>query len=80
MAVNLACIIYCCLADGSSAHLNKGTGKRKAGSEFGWMDVGRGKKSKHPPYFIPQLAHIVAMCDERLPFALLCHEVNTKLK
>ena len=33
------------------------------------------KKNKHPAYFVPELAHIVAMCDERLPFSLLAHEV-----
>lgn len=33
------------------------------------------KKFKHPPYFVPELAHIVALCDERLPFGLMMSEV-----
>lgn len=33
------------------------------------------KKQKPPAYFVPELAHIVALCDERLPFALITTEV-----
>lgn len=36
------------------------------------------KKFKHPPYFVPELAHIVALCDERLPYALMMSEVIWK--
>lgn len=35
------------------------------------------KKQKPPAYFVPELAHIVALCDERLPFALITTEVST---
>lgn len=36
------------------------------------------KKFKHPPYFVPELAHIVALCDERLPFALMMNELTNR--
>lgn len=35
------------------------------------------KKVKHPAYFIPELAHVVALCDERIPFTTLAQEVCT---
>lgn len=34
------------------------------------------KKVKHPAYFIPELAHVVALCNERIPFTQLAQEVN----
>ncbi|XP_050538100.1 mediator of RNA polymerase II transcription subunit 14 [Daktulosphaira vitifoliae] len=34
------------------------------------------KIPKHPAYFIPELAHIVALCDERLPFTVLAQELT----
>lgn len=34
------------------------------------------KQLKHPAYFIPELAHIVALCDERLPFTVLAQELT----
>ncbi|KAJ8894673.1 hypothetical protein PR048_007338 [Dryococelus australis] len=37
-----------------------------------------GRRSKHPAYFIPELAHMVAMCDERLPFVALAQELNRR--
>ncbi|XP_063244367.1 mediator of RNA polymerase II transcription subunit 14 isoform X2 [Bacillus rossius redtenbacheri] len=37
-----------------------------------------GRRSKHPAYFIPELAHVVAMCDERLPFVVLAQELNRR--
>lgn len=33
------------------------------------------RRSKQPAYFIAELAHVVAMCDERLPFVTLSNEV-----
>ena len=39
------------------------------------------RRSKQPAYFIAELAHVVAMCDERLPFVSLSTEVSkTKSK
>lgn len=32
-------------------------------------------KTVYPAYFIPELAHVVAMCDEKLPFVALAQEV-----
>ncbi|KAE8748234.1 hypothetical protein FOCC_FOCC005073, partial [Frankliniella occidentalis] len=35
-------------------------------------------RSKHPAYFIPELAHVVSMCEERIPFINLCHELTRR--
>lgn len=34
------------------------------------------RRVKQPAYFISELAHVVAMCDERLPFVGLASEVR----
>lgn len=36
------------------------------------------KRPKHPAYFLPNLAHVVAMADERLPFAALAEELTSR--
>ncbi|CAD6234893.1 GSCOCG00007749001-RA-CDS [Cotesia congregata] len=36
------------------------------------------KKMKHSAYFIPELAYVVALCDERIPFVSLAHELNKR--
>jgi hypothetical protein len=46
--------------------------KRKAG---GRQEPGS-RRTKHPAYFIPELAHVVALCDERIPFVTLAQEVS----
>ncbi|XP_021960036.1 mediator of RNA polymerase II transcription subunit 14 isoform X1 [Folsomia candida] len=51
-------------------------GKRKMGSPHVKPGEPSLKKQKNPAYFVPELAHIVAMCDERLPFALLTVEFS----
>ncbi|KAG4074048.1 hypothetical protein HA402_014253 [Bradysia odoriphaga] len=33
------------------------------------------QKTIYPAYFIPELAHVVAMCDEKLPFVSLAQEL-----
>lgn len=35
-------------------------------------------KTIYPAYFIPELAHVVAMCDEKLPFVCLANELTTR--
>lgn len=35
-------------------------------------------KTVYPAYFIPELAHVVAMCDEKLPFIVLAQELNRR--
>jgi mediator of RNA polymerase II transcription subunit 14 len=47
-------------------------GKRKSG---GRQEPGS-RRTKHPAYFIPELAHVVALCDERIPFVTLAQEVS----
>ncbi|ERL93945.1 mediator of RNA polymerase II transcription subunit 14 [Dendroctonus ponderosae] len=36
------------------------------------------KRNKQPAYFIPELAHVVAMCDERLPYVTLASELTRR--
>lgn len=36
------------------------------------------KQTKNPSYFIPELAHIVNMCDEKLPFVCLAQELENR--
>jgi len=36
------------------------------------------QRSKHPAYFIPELAHVVAMCDERIPFLSMAQELTRR--
>ena len=36
------------------------------------------QRSKHPAYFIPELAHVVAMCDERIPFLGMAQEFTKR--
>lgn len=38
----------------------------------------QGRRPKHPAYFIPELAHVVALCDERIPFVTLAQEVRSQ--
>lgn len=35
-------------------------------------------KSKHPAYFIPELAHIVSLCEDRIPFISLTQELSRR--
>ncbi|XP_054267906.1 mediator of RNA polymerase II transcription subunit 14-like [Macrosteles quadrilineatus] len=36
------------------------------------------RRSKSPAYFIPELAHVVALCDERIPFVSLAQELTRR--
>lgn len=36
------------------------------------------QKTIYPAYFIPELAHVVAMCDEKLPFVDLAQELTKR--
>lgn len=48
--------------------------KRKALASEG--PAAKQQKTIYPAYFIPELAHVVAMCDEKLPFVSLSLEVS----
>lgn len=48
--------------------------KRKASASEG--PAAKQQKTIYPAYFIPELAHVVAMCDEKLPFVSLSLEVS----
>lgn len=36
------------------------------------------KRPKSPAYFIPELAHVVALCDEQIPFVMLAQELTKR--
>lgn len=36
------------------------------------------QKTIYPAYFIPELAHVVAMCDEKLPFVCFARELSKR--
>lgn len=49
--------------------------KRKAtGFDIGGS-AAKQQKTIYPAYFIPELAHVVAMCDEKLPFISMAQEL-----
>lgn len=53
--------------------------KRKSIGMGGRTDAAgmpQNRRPKHPAYFIPELAHVVALCDERIPFVTLAQEVR----
>uniref|UniRef100_T1J569 Mediator of RNA polymerase II transcription subunit 14 n=1 Tax=Strigamia maritima TaxID=126957 RepID=T1J569_STRMM len=55
--------------------IDKGYGKRRLPLKMNEPPV---KRSKPPAYFLPDLAHIIAMCDERLPFSSFMEELNRR--
>lgn len=36
------------------------------------------QKTIYPAYFIPELAHVVAMCDEKMPFIAFAQELTNR--
>lgn len=59
------------LGNGDPDHTDTGSLKRKSGMKH----EPSARRAKQPAYFISELAHVVAMCDERLPFVGLASEV-----
>lgn len=60
-----------------------GTGGGSGGGSGGRNETSgtnQARRPKHPAYFIPELAHVVALCDERIPFVTLAQEVGKKIK
>lgn len=55
-------------------HTEPGSLKRKGGTK----PESATRRSKQPAYFIAELAHVVAMCDERLPFVTLANELTKR--
>ncbi|CAG5108193.1 Similar to MED14: Mediator of RNA polymerase II transcription subunit 14 (Aedes aegypti) [Cotesia congregata] len=58
----------------------KGIKRRSSGSS-GRTEVScssQNRRPKHPAYFIPELAHVVALCDERIPFVTLAQELTKR--
>jgi mediator of RNA polymerase II transcription subunit 14 len=51
--------------------------KRKANSEAGGPNQ-KQQKTFNPAYFIPELAHVVALCYEKLPFVSLAQELTKR--
>ncbi|XP_018576450.1 mediator of RNA polymerase II transcription subunit 14 [Anoplophora glabripennis] len=62
--------------DGScdSDHTEPNVLKRKGGMK----PESATRRSKQPAYFVAELAHVVAMCDERLPFVTLANELTKR--
>ncbi|RLU24369.1 hypothetical protein DMN91_002457 [Ooceraea biroi] len=55
--------------------------KRKSTGIGGRTDAtgtSQNRRPKHPAYFIPELAHVVALCDERIPFVTLAQELTRR--
>ncbi|KAI4496983.1 hypothetical protein M0802_007931 [Mischocyttarus mexicanus] len=55
--------------------------KRRSTGPGGRTDavgIAQNRRSKHPAYFIPELAHVVALCDERIPFVNLAQELTRR--
>lgn len=52
------------------------TNKRRANDTMALGPTSKQSKTIYPAYFIPELAHVVAMCDEKLPFVSLAQEVS----
>lgn len=58
--------------------------KRKSGSSSATVEIARDstpgpcKRTKHPAYLLPDLSHVVAMCDERIPFASLASHLTRR--
>lgn len=55
--------------------------KRRSAGPSGRADTGtilQNRRSKQPAYFIPELAHVVALCDERIPFVTLAQELTRR--
>ncbi|KAK0164402.1 hypothetical protein PV328_003035 [Microctonus aethiopoides] len=59
----------------------KGSNKRRSTGAAGRTDAAgtpQNRRPKHPAYFIPELAHVVALCDERIPFVTLAQELTKR--
>ncbi|XP_033360225.1 mediator of RNA polymerase II transcription subunit 14 [Bombus vosnesenskii] len=55
--------------------------KRRSTGASGRSDASttlQNRRSKQPAYFIPELAHVVALCDERIPFVTLAQELTRR--
>ncbi|XP_015120340.1 mediator of RNA polymerase II transcription subunit 14 isoform X1 [Diachasma alloeum] len=55
--------------------------KRRSTGPSGRQDASgtpQSRRPKHPAYFIPELAHVVALCDERIPFITLALELTKR--
>lgn len=54
-----------------------GTKRKFVGSELS-APASKHQKTIVPAYFIPELAHVVAMCDEKLPFVAMAQELSKR--
>ncbi|XP_012271319.1 mediator of RNA polymerase II transcription subunit 14 isoform X2 [Orussus abietinus] len=61
--------------------VEKAGNKRRSTGAAGRTDAAgtsQNRRPKHPAYFIPELAHVVALCDERIPFVTLAQELTRR--
>lgn len=59
-------------------HSETGSNKRKNSIMDCSTPPAKLQKTIYPAYFIPELAHVVAMCDEKLPFIALAAELSKR--
>ncbi|XP_076298705.1 mediator complex subunit 14 [Lasioglossum baleicum] len=65
--------------DSEATEIN--SNKRRSTGPSGRTDASttlQNRRSKQPAYFIPELAHVVALCDERIPFVTLAQELTKR--
>lgn len=74
--INVFCVIGSFSYKYSFPHIKGSTNKRKYSSIDG--PAAKQPKTIYPAYFIPELAHVVAMCDEKLPFFALAQALSQR--
>ncbi|OXU18250.1 hypothetical protein TSAR_004954 [Trichomalopsis sarcophagae] len=67
-------------SSGLSESGDKGKKRRSTGLSVRTDASGstQSKRTKSPAYFIPELAHVVALCDEQIPFVMLAQELTKR--
>lgn len=56
-------------------YFSKFTGNKRKSSGVDAGPPSKQQKTIYPAYFIPELAHVVAMCDEKMPFMAMAEEL-----
>lgn len=61
---------------GPGTFLDESVNNKRKASQMDSGPAAKQQKTIYPAYFIPELAHVVAMCDEKLPFVTFAQEVK----
>uniref|UniRef100_A0A1B0CC39 Mediator of RNA polymerase II transcription subunit 14 n=1 Tax=Lutzomyia longipalpis TaxID=7200 RepID=A0A1B0CC39_LUTLO len=59
-------------------YLDESVGNKRKSSQQDGGPAAKQQKTIYPAYFIPELAHVVAMCDEKLPFVTFAQELSKR--